>query len=240
MSVSEKRELLRALIEQDRRDRQRKLWTYFPDTGPLRRELYVKHMEFFRLGLDHEERLFLAANRVGKTESAGGFETTLHLTGLYPDWWPGYRFTRPIKCWAAGATNETTRDIIQAKLLGPLEDKGTGLIPGHCIGKTRPKRGIADAIDTVMVKHISGGWSLLGFKTYEQGRKSFEGTEKDLIWFDEEPPRDVYGEALIRTASTVPGQRGGLMLCTFTPLMGMSETVLYFLPNGLDEEAIDE
>lgn len=201
--------------------------------GPLRRELYGKHMDFFRLGTEHEERLFLAANRVGKTESAGGYELTLHLTGLYPDWWPGYRFDRAIKAWAAGATGQTVRDIIQTKLIGPADDRGTALIPGACLGRMRPKSGIADAVDTVQVKHVSGQWSRLGFKSYDQGRRAFEGTEQDVIWLDEEPPFDIYNECLIRTAATKPGERGGMILCTFTPLEGLSETVLYYLPEGV-------
>ena len=65
-----------------RRQSRRKLLTYFPETGPLRRELYPKHCEFFAAGLTHRERLMLAANRVGKTEGVGGYEMTLHLTGL--------------------------------------------------------------------------------------------------------------------------------------------------------------
>lgn len=235
LPTDSERELLRLLTERERRATQRKLDTYYPDTGPLRRELYPRHMAFFRAGAQHQERLMLAANRIGKSEGIGGYETTLHLTGRYPHWWEGWRFNRPIRCWAAGATSETTRDIVQTKLLGPREQFGTGLIPGSDIGKYRPKRGVPDAIDTVLVRHVSGGWSRLGFKSYEQGRKSFEGTEKDLIWFDEEPKLDVYGEAVIRTASTVPGQPGGLVICTFTPLEGMSGVVMYFLPNGIDE-----
>jgi len=66
----------------------------FPSTGPLRRELYPKHLEFFRAGAAHKERAFIAGNRCGKTV-AGGYETTLHLTGLYPDWWEGRRFACP-------------------------------------------------------------------------------------------------------------------------------------------------
>jgi len=229
---SEADSLLQELEQLADDERKRKLWTYFPDTGPLRRELYPKHMEFFRLGLEHEERAFMAANRVGKTESVGCYELTLHLTGLYPDWWPGYRFYRPIRAWAAGDTGETVRDILQAKLLGPESERGTGVIPGDCIGTVRVRGGVSGAVDNVMVRHVSGGWSRLKFKSYEQGRKSFQGTEQDVILLDEEPSIEIYNECLIRTASTVPGRRGGLMLCTFTPLQGMSETVLYFLPEG--------
>ena len=82
----------------------------------------------------------MAANRVGKTEGVGGYERTLHLTGAYPPWWEGRRFERPIAAWAAGKTNETTRDIVPAKLFGRVEGtgsrkrfSGTGLVPGDAI-----------------------------------------------------------------------------------------------------------
>lgn len=45
------------------RKRQFRILKWFPETGPYRRELYPKHMEFFRMGNIHRERLFLAANR---------------------------------------------------------------------------------------------------------------------------------------------------------------------------------
>src|SRR5580704_19194112 len=106
--------------EKARRESRRKLLTYYPETGPLRRELYVKHQEFFAAGAIHRERLMLAANRIGKTEGVGGYELTLHLTGQYPDWWPGRKWSRRIDSWAAGDTGTTVRDIIQQKLLGPI------------------------------------------------------------------------------------------------------------------------
>lgn len=226
--------MLRLLEEKTRRASRRKLWTYYPDAGPLRRELYRKHLEFFRAGATHRERLMLAANRVGKTEGVGGYETTLHLTGLYPAWWEGRRFKKPISGWAAGKINETTRDIVQKKLFGPItydgprkRVAGTGLIPGDLIGDITWKQGVQDLIDTVKIKHASGDWSVLGMKSYQQGRGSFEGTEQDVIWLDEEPPLDIYSECLMRTMTT-----DGLVLLTFTPLEGMSDVVLAFLPEG--------
>lgn len=191
-------------------------------------------MAFFAAGREHKERLMLAANRVGKTEGIGGYETALHLTGEYPEWWPGYRFNRPIAAWAAGASNETTRDIVQSKMLGPVcftggkkGVSGQGLVPGAAIGSITWKQGVNDLIDTVQIRHVSGGWSSLGMKSYQQGRKSFEGTERDLIWCDEEPPMDVYGEALVRTMTT-----NGRVILTFTPLEGLSEVVMAFLDGG--------
>ncbi|UYN96592.1 MAG: terminase family protein [Enhydrobacter sp.] len=204
---------------------------FYPDTGPLRRELYVKHLEFFRNGAQHRERLMMAANRIGKTEGIGGYETTLHLTGLYPHWWEGHRFDRPIRAWAVGRTAATTRDIIQAKLCGPVAFEGgrktvagSGLIPADTIGAVSWQRGVADAVDILQVRHASGGLSTLGFKSFEQGRGAFEGTERELIWLDEEPPMAVYVECLIRTMTV-----DGIVMLTFTPLQGMTELVRAFL-----------
>jgi phage terminase large subunit-like protein len=180
-------------------------------------------MEFAALGKVFRERLFMAANRVGKTE-LGAYETTLHLTGDYPDWWPGRRFDGPVDGWAAGKTNKTTMDIIQEKLLGRPGERGTGMIPGDRIVGIVNKAGLAGAADTITVRHKSGRKSVLGLKAYEQGRGAFEGTAKHFVWNDEEPPLDVYTESLYRTATT-----GGLMYTTFTPLEGMSEVVMSFL-----------
>lgn len=232
-----KRELLALRIEANRRKKRRKIYDYYPETGPLRRELYPKHMEFFEAGARFRERGFIAGNRIGKTEGAGGYEMTWHLTGIYPDWWMGRRFDRPVKAWASGTTNTTTRDIVQAKMLGPIAEIGTGLIPGDLIkGRLVMKRNVPEAVETVRVKHASGGTSVLTFKSYESGRKAYEGTEIDVIWNDEEPPADVYAEELIRTADT--GGGSGIIMNTFTPLEGMSDVVMLFLPEGkpVDEQ----
>ncbi len=235
LTEAQRRALLPIAEEIARRNSTRKLLTYYPESGALRRELYVKHMEFFAASATHRELLMMAANRIGKSEGVGGYLTALNLTGLYPDWWVGKRFKKAIRAWAAGKTNSTTRDIIQAKLFGAVvvDDNGkkafsgTGLVPLECIGKVTWKSGFNDLADTIKIKHVSGGWSTLGLKSYEQGRGSFEGTEQEEIWLDEEPPLEVYIECLIRTMTT-----DGLIILTFTPLEGMSDVVLTFLPGG--------
>lgn len=231
LSREEKIELLALLEEKERRVRTRKILSYYPDNGHLKRDLYPKHVSFFEAGFKFRERLMMAANRVGKTEGVGGYELVLHLTGNYPDWWVGRRFDKPIKSWAAGDTGKTVREIIQDKLLGPLDDIGTGLIPKDLIVETSRKTGIADAIDTIKVRHASGGVSVVVLKSYDQRRLSFQGSEQDVIWLDEEPPLDVYTECLMRTMTN-----RGIIMLTFTPLSGMSETVLSFLPNGQIKE----
>jgi len=200
---------------------------YYPDTGPLCREHYPKQLAYFKAGKKHRERLFLAANRVGKTEGVGAFEVTLHLTGKYPDWWEGRRFDHPVKAWAAGDTSKTVRDIGQEKMLGLAGNHGTGMIPGDLLVYTRPKSGIPDAVEIAYVKHVSGENSVLVFKSYDQRREAFQGTEQDVIWLDEEPPLSIYAECLTRTMTT-----NGLLILTFTPLQGITELVKSFLPGG--------
>lgn len=173
----------------------------------------------------------LAANRVGKTEGVGGYELSLHLTGQYPDWWVGRRFTRPVRAWAAGDTSKTVAEIIQYKLLGPVGAWGTGLLNGDSIERVVRATGAADTAATVYVKHSSGGISPLVLKSYDQRREAFQGTEQDIIWLDEEPPLDIYTECLMRTMTN-----NGCIMCTFTPLQGISDVVLSFLPGGVLKE----
>jgi phage terminase large subunit-like protein len=228
------------LEEKKRRQDRRQFDRLFPDVDTITangsiihaRRKYPKHLEFFRAGALYRERCFMAANRVGKTVG-GSYELTCHLTGRYPDWWEGKRFNGPTRAWAAGKTNETTRDIVQTTLLGEIIEherrkgfSGTGMIPGALLGTAAWKQGVQDLCDTIKVRHVSGGWSTLGFKSYLQGRGSFEGTAQHVIWLDEECPIDVYGECLIRTATT-----DGAVMLTFTPIDGLTETVLQFMPN---------
>lgn len=223
-------EALRLLELQQQLAKRRKLDSYYPDNGPLRRELYSKHLQFFEAGAARRERAFIAANRIGKSEGGGGYETTLHMTGLYPSWWTGRRFNKPVSWWAAGDTSKTTRDIIQRILLGPVGEFGTGMIPADHLLRTTSKPGIPDAIEGIFVKHVSGGTSEITLKSYDQGREAFQGTNKDGIWLDEECDRDIYVESLLRTMNT-----GGLVMATFTPLLGVTDIVKDFLAAEADE-----
>lgn len=222
-----KAELARRRIEDDAR---RKLYSLYPDDGPLGRAHYPKHMEFFRAGAKHNERAFIAGNRVGKTYCVC-YEATCHMIGWYPHWWEGRRFDRPVVAWASGEDAKAVRESLQPKLLGTSDAPGTGLIPGDHILDKRARGGIPDALDFVLVKHANGV-SRLVFKAYEQGRESYQASEADIMLFDEEPPLPVYSEGLTRTMSTVPGQPNGIVLGAFTPLKGISSTVMYFLPSG--------
>ena len=194
--------------------------------GDGERDGYYKHLDFFAAGADYRERCFLAANRVGKSV-AGAYEVVCHATGKYPAWWKGKRFKKPIKAWVAGDTGKTTRDSIQVKLLGAAGEWGSGLIPKKRLGRTLMKQGVAEAVELVYVKHVSGEWSQIVFKSFDQRREGFQAAEVDVIWLDEECPQEVYTESLLRTMTT-----GGVVMITFTPLMGLSEVVLGFCPGG--------
>lgn len=192
---------------------------------------YPKQQLFHAAGRTHRERLLMAGNQLGKTWSAGA-EIAMHLTGQYPDWWIGRRFDRAVVVWAGGVTGEATRDTVQRVLMGrkdPAKDGkdayGTGMIPAKSLLSVTSARGIADALDTVTVKHKSGQTSHLLFKSYEKGREKWQGDTIDIVWFDEEPPEDIYTEGLTRTNAT-----GGMAMMTFTPLNGMTDVVGYFYP----------
>lgn len=170
----------------------------------------------------------MAGNQLGKTWSAG-FETGMHLTGRYPDNWSGKTFSKAVAGWAAGVTSEVTRDSVQRVLCGRSNAIGTGAIPKGAIKEKSMKRGVADAIDTMVIRwggggDVQAGESLLGFKSYDQGREKFQAETLDFVWLDEEPDEDIYTESLTRTNAT-----SGIVYMTFTPLKGMSGVVKRFL-----------
>lgn len=224
------REAAQIAKELQRRKRTNLLKDYSP---------YPKQIEFHNrktpLGTVARECLFMAGNQLGKTY-AGAAESAMHLTGLYPDWWGGKRFTKPITMLAGSESYELTRDGVQRLLIGPPaneEDWGTGYIPKTCIVAQTRRSGVSNALDSVTVKHVSGGNSTLLFKAYEQGRGKWQANTVDYVWFDEEPPEDVYFEGITRTNATQ-----GLIAVTFTPLKGMSSVVARFLLEDSDDRAV--
>ena len=161
----------------------------------------------------------------------------MHLTGRYPDWWDGQTFEKPTIMWASGVTGESTRDNPQRILVGPPTNEeawGTGMIPKDALSDWNRAMGVPNLLDNVTVKHGGGGdvqqgESVLSFKAYEKGREKWQGPTVDCVWFDEEPPLDIYTEGLTRTNR---GQRSQFTMITFTPLLGMSDVVSLFLLSG--------
>ena len=188
---------------------------------------YWKQALFHAYGRTKRERLLRAGNQQGKTYSAGA-ECAYHLTGLYPSWWRRRRFKEPPTVWASGVTGVAVRSNAQRVLLGDVGRWGQGAIPSHLLPLTPGTFGMATGVpklfDYVLVKHVSGGYSTLRFLFYSQDREKWQGPPIDVVWFDEEPPYSIYSEGLSRTNAT-----GGLVMTTFTPLLGQTEVVDRFL-----------
>lgn len=195
---------------------------WFDPEGPYPIDVCKKHKTFFDAGAEYPERLFMAANRSGKS-IAGAFESSCHLTGIYPSWWAGRRFDHPVDGWAVGPDARTVRDTIQREMLGPMGEWGTGMIPAHLLGKCSALQGTPGAIDVIRIRHASGGWSTLGFKNYKQDILAFMGVSRHFVWTDEECPIEIWNEANVRTATT-----NGIMYATFTPLQGLTRMVVNF------------
>jgi len=217
---------LELLKELRQRERFNRVDTYDP---------YPYQLKFHKSGSEANQRLLMAANRIGKSY-CGSMELSYHLTGLYPEWWEGKVYHQPITAWAGGVSNETTRDIVQFELLGSPDDPeafGSGTIPKNYIIKTERKPGVPNAKSVALIKHVSGGNSSLFFKAYEMGVEKWQGRSVDCIWLDEEPSREIYSQAVTRTLD-----RQGMVYMTFTPEHGMTETVASFMNNLQDGQSL--
>jgi phage terminase large subunit-like protein len=185
-----------------------------------------------------KERIFFAANQVGKSMSAA-FEVAYHATGRYPDWWTGNTVAKPAHIWIGSQSYASQRQAAQYKLLGtttPIstpEAIGTGALPRESITKITATRGVADSIDTILVKNSRGMTSTITFKTYEQEMSKWAGGTVDVIWMDEEAPYALYVEALMRITAT-----NGIIFTTFTPLSGRTKLVERFYSESRPDRAV--
>jgi len=180
---------------------------------------------FFRTGAS-DRRGILAANRIGKTVSTC-YETAMHLTGRYPDWWDGRRFDHPVSAMVAGEGWSQVALVLQNELLGTNDVKirqniGTGAIPRDAIVLDTMRSDGANCIG-VEIRHRSGANSYLLFANYTQEVRQMQGFKLNLAVFDEQPPDDFFSEIVTRTATTQ-----GQVLCSFTPLKGLNGLVSKF------------
>jgi phage terminase large subunit-like protein len=220
-------ELLLATLtsEKTRRHTENRLAYYQP---------YAKQREFHAAGAHARERLLMAGNQLGKT-LAGGMETAMHMTGRYPDWWKGKRFDKHVVGWICGRSDEDVRDGMQRILLGRPGEIGTGTIPKDAILDLVSARGIPGLYDLIRVRHASCEASIAATKSYKAGREAFQGETLDFVSLDEEPPAEIFTEALTRL-----NIGGGPIWLTFTPLLGMSEVVRRFLLEKSEDRHITQ
>lgn len=228
LSSKEKIELI-TLLEEKRLRKRRNAMQYF--------EPYPWQRKFYEAGKEHRQRLLMAANQVGKTRGAS-FEFAFHLTGRYPQWWDGKVFDNMNRAWALGHSGEQIRDNVQLQLFGEVvyvdgqrQVSGTGSIPHDAIIQESIiwSPHTKNLIKDISIRHKDGHNVTVSLKSYTQGQDVMMGPVIDLIWIDEEPiDQEIYPQALTRTING-DGNRGGLVMMTFTPENGMTPLVTQFM-----------
>ncbi|MGL4352738.1 MAG: terminase large subunit domain-containing protein [Aeromonas popoffii] len=198
---------------------------------------YDFQMKFYESSAKYKRRFLCAANRVGKSFSEAA-EVAWHLTGLYPEWWKGHRFNKPLLLWCVGITGDSTRKVLQKELFGTITAKdkaaiGTGAIPRKYIDLDMLERD-GERILTAKIKHfgtngVHDGWSICEFRSTQQGEHVLMGATVDYIWLDEEDPfksTEIFSQCVTRTATT-----GGIVTITATPENGLTKLVDLFMKN---------
>jgi len=173
--------------------------------------------------------MLMAANQVGKSRTGCTIDA-FHLTGDYPEGWPGHKFESPPMCWLLGYSGEKTRDLLQLKLFGRFLGTGFegGLVPADKIIDWRAMTGTSGAMREVRVSHVNG-IAICQFWSYNQGQHALMGDIVDWYHFDEEPrDPEIYPQVLTRTING-DQNRGGRGILTFTPENGRTQLVCSFL-----------
>ena len=207
------------LIEQEQKTRQSldKLLTY--NVGD---KVHQKQLAFHKC--PKKNRWVFGGNRSGKTE-CGAVEAVYMARGIHP-----YRQNRKdVFGWVVSLSQQVQRDVAQAKILSYLNPRWIEDVTMLSGKKDSLKYGV---IDQIRIKNVFGGTSVIGFKSCDQGREKFQGSSLDFVWFDEEPPKDIYDECRMR----VIDKRGDIF-GTMTPLKGL--TFIYdeiYLNSGNSKE----
>lgn len=201
--MSEKTTLLQLLkIEKEINDRKQD-----PIRLYNRDRVHEKQMAFHKC--PKRNRWVFGGNRSGKTE-CGAVESVWLARGIHP-----YRKNKPdVFGWVVSLSQQVQRDVAQAKVLKYLSPRYIADIVMREGKRTSPEYGV---IDYIVVKNAFGGYSKIGFKSCDQGREKFQGASLDFVWFDEEPPKDIYDECRMRVFD-----RCGDIFGTMTPLKGLT------------------
>lgn len=183
---------------------------------------HTKQLEFHKS--QKRNRWVFGGNRTGKTE-CGAVETIWICLGIHP-----YRKNRKnAEGWVVSLTNRVQKEVAQAKILKYLPKS---CIESICMVEGRKSDPSNGVIECITVKNVFGGLSKIWFKSCEEGREKFQGASLDFVWFDEEPPEEIYRECKMRLID-----KRGDIFGTMTPLKGF--TFLYdeiYLNNSRDPE----
>ena len=156
-----------------------------------------------------KNRWVFGGNRSGKTE-CGAVESVYMARGIHP-----YRKNKDkVFGWVVSLSQQVQRDVAQSKILSYINPSWIDDVTMLSGKKESLKYGI---IDQIRIKNVFGGISVIGFKSCDQGREKFQGSSLDFVWFDEEPPEDIYDECRMRVLD-----KGGDIFGTMTPLKGLT------------------
>lgn len=170
------------------------------------KKVHKKQLLFHRC--EKRNRWVFGGNRSGKTE-CGAVEVVYLALGIHP-----YRKNKVTEGWVVSLSRQVQRDVAQQKILHYL--------PPSSIEKVVMVTGAQGSLDSgvidfILVRSECGGLSKIGFKSCDQGREKFQGASLDYVWFDEEPPYDIYQECRMRVLD-----RRGEIFGTMTPLKGLT------------------
>ncbi len=169
--------------------------------------VHLKQIEFHKC--TKKNRWVFGGNRSGKTE-CGAVEVVYMARGIHP-----YRqLTQATSGWVVSLSTQVQRDVAQSKILRYLNPDWILDVVMTSGRKDSYQNGV---IDYILVKNVFGTVSKIGFKSCDQGREKFQGASLDYVWFDEEPPHDIYNECRMRVLD-----RNGDIFATMTPLKGMT------------------
>ncbi len=171
------------------------------------RKKHLKQIAFHKC--KKKNRWVFGGNRSGKTE-CGAVESIYIARGNHP-----YRKNKKdVFGWVVSLSTQVQRDVAQAKVLRYLNPAWIQDITMLSGKKDSPEYGV---IDQIRIKNVFGGTSVIGFKSCDQGREKFQGSSLDFVWFDEEPPKDIYDECRMRVLD-----KKGDIFGTMTPLKGLT------------------
>lgn len=170
-------------------------------------KVHKKQMEFHKCL--KKNRWVFGGNRSGKTE-CGAVEAVWLARGIHP-----FRKNKnSVNGWVVSPSFQVQRDVAQSKILHYLDPDWIEDVVMQSGSKDYIENGV---IDYILIKNVFSGYSKIGFKSCDQGREKFQGTSLDFVWFDEEPPYEIYSECKMRVLD-----RLGDIFGTMTPLKGQT------------------
>lgn len=169
-------------------------------------KVHLKQLAFHKC--PKKNRWVFGGNRSGKTE-CGAVETVWLARGIHP-----FKENKPVSCWVVSLSKQVQRDVAQSKILHYLRKDW---IKEIVMSSGRSDWADNGVIDFILVKNVFGGVSRIGFKSCDQGREKFQGASLDFVWFDEEPPFEIYNECRMRVLD-----KKGMIFGTMTPLKGLT------------------